>query len=363
MTRPVPLAAFLTFPSPTLCANETPKTFAEDAPASKSKLASGSPAPALKPEKWLKGDPVTSFETGKVYLIDCWATWCGPCLARISRMNDLHQRFKDQGLVVIGMNMMGDTEEKALAIVSTRSEKMSYRVAYDGKSRQVARDWLEAADIRGIPHAFLIREGNILWHGHPSGLNVDNLRIVMNGGKFAELPRSERLHLEETVVNYRKARLEILTFLRADEVSNALASIRQNEAALSKTDPADPFLLRGMAYSIRGDRQEAISHYQKAIMAANGDAGALFRVANGLMNYGRVRDHQLALQCAREAARKESSVFILQLLARAENAAGNTAAAISIMEKITMEDDNRIYRDKLVAIKGGDRTFQAAAQG
>ncbi|MFM7182295.1 MAG: TlpA disulfide reductase family protein, partial [Verrucomicrobiales bacterium] len=136
-------------------------------------LKIGVDAPALKLEKWLKGEAVTAFAKDKVYLVECWATWCGPCVAQIPHLNDLHHKFKDQGLIVIGVNVMGDPEEKAAAFVARKGDKMSYRVAYDGKSGDVEKHWLKAAGVRGIPHSFLVREGKVIWHGHPGELTEE----------------------------------------------------------------------------------------------------------------------------------------------------------------------------------------------
>ena len=89
---------------------------------------------------------------GKVVLLDFWATWCGPCVRTIPHLDALHKKYKDQGLVVIGINNERDhAKVKAFA-----KDRMSYIILLD------ADEQFTEYGIRGIPTAFYIdKEGKI----------------------------------------------------------------------------------------------------------------------------------------------------------------------------------------------------------
>jgi len=43
---------------------------------------------AVKAADWIQGEGPTAFEPGKVYVFECWATWCPPCIALIPHVNE-----------------------------------------------------------------------------------------------------------------------------------------------------------------------------------------------------------------------------------------------------------------------------------
>ena len=52
---------------------------------------------------------------GKPYILDFWATWCGPCKAASPSMQSIHKKYASKGLVVIGANMGETAKTKAEA--------------------------------------------------------------------------------------------------------------------------------------------------------------------------------------------------------------------------------------------------------
>lgn len=168
-------------------------------------LGVGSPAPKLEVASWLQGEPVTDFEAGKLYVVEGWATWCGPCIRGIPHLNELHTKFKDRGLVVIGVNVWdGASVEKVAAFVKSRKD-MTYRVAYDGgSSGPFANGWMRAAGVTGIPHSFVVQGGKIIWSGHPAQI-TDALVTAMLDGSFSPEKEAERVRRNASLEQRLKA--------------------------------------------------------------------------------------------------------------------------------------------------------------
>jgi thiol-disulfide isomerase/thioredoxin len=64
----------------------------------------GEVAPEISIVKWVEQAPVQiSGLRGRVVLLDFWATWCGPCLAAFPHLREWHEKYKDRGLVILGI--------------------------------------------------------------------------------------------------------------------------------------------------------------------------------------------------------------------------------------------------------------------
>jgi len=151
-------------------------------------LKVGDPAPATRPGTMLQGEAVKDFKKGEVYVFECWASWCGPCIAAIPHLNELHKQMGKKGVVITGVNVWESERDAASAqrakdFLKAQGDKMSYRVALGGKA--FIKDWLEAAEVNGIPHAFVVAEGKIAWTGHPAQLTAEMLGDILTGTPLA----------------------------------------------------------------------------------------------------------------------------------------------------------------------------------
>lgn len=136
----------------------------------------GDKPPSLSVDEWLKGEPVTSFENGKAYLVEFWGTWCGPCIENIPHLSELQKKYSSKDLVVIGIATHEfNGREKLDKFMKDRGDEMEYRVAYDA-DLTMERDWDTSGDNFRLPVCFLIdKNGNIAFVGHPADNELENL--------------------------------------------------------------------------------------------------------------------------------------------------------------------------------------------
>jgi thiol-disulfide isomerase/thioredoxin len=161
----------------------------------------GDPAPPLKVNEWVKGGPI-DLKDGKgktVYVIDFWATWCKPCNDGIPHLTEVQKKYKDKGVVVIGVTSQDDSQERVQKFVKQKGDKMGYAVAYEKRGEGVTeKAYMDAFKLEGIPTAFIIdKEGRIAWigQGYPmEGFDEALEQIV--AGKF-DLAKAKADFLEQ----------------------------------------------------------------------------------------------------------------------------------------------------------------------
>lgn len=156
-------------------------------------LTIGSKAPQLDVEHWFsdgngKYKPVKAFEEDKVYVVEFWATWCGPCIMTMPHLVNVQNRFADKNVQIISISDESlETVEEFLKQETRDNDGETYSKltsAYclttdpDGSSH---RDYMFAARQQGIPTSFIVgKTGQIEWIGHPAIID-ETLQQVVDG--------------------------------------------------------------------------------------------------------------------------------------------------------------------------------------
>jgi cytochrome c biogenesis protein CcmG/thiol:disulfide interchange protein DsbE len=78
---------------------------------------------------------------GKVLVVDFWASWCVPCRRSFPWMNEMHSRYEDDGLVIIGVNVDRQSEDAATFLAKYPAK---FDVVYDPEGALARKYGVEA---------------------------------------------------------------------------------------------------------------------------------------------------------------------------------------------------------------------------
>jgi thiol-disulfide isomerase/thioredoxin len=258
--------------------------------AQEKKLSVGDAAPGLDIEKWVKGSE-TTLEEGNVYVVEFWATWCGPCKKSIPHLSELQKRHSDDGMTIIGVS---SEEAKVVEkFVRAQGEKMAYTVAVD-RRESTKRAWMEAAKQNGIPCAFIVdRKGKIAFIGHPLDDEFEStLKQVLTGRFDAKLQKQADPVLTaarnaRTLKNWRSAMRYYDDVINLDPAVFASIALEKFQMILVDMD----------------DRQQAYDYARKLMdeVFAN-DAGALQMLVEKVVTDPKIEESKRNTEFALEAA-------------------------------------------------------------
>lgn len=318
-------------------------------------LKVGDPAPKLFVSKWLNGDPVQSLEKDKIYVLECWATWCGPCRASIPHVSEMNTKFKDKGVVIIGMNVWERNVSGVEPFVKKMGEKMNYRVAMDEAPGKTADAWLKAAGKSGIPCAFVVdKEGRIAWIGHPMNGMARVIEQLVAGTfdpkKEAEMA-AKRQDLQK---RFREA-------AQANDTDKMLTLA--DEALVADPDAAPQIGIMKFQLLLMKKRDYPTAYALATKLSENelkDNAETLNQLAWTILDGKDVekRDFDVALKLALRADEltKHENPAVLDTLARAYAEKGQAAKAVETqklaIEKVKGEEDKAKYLESLKKYEG-----------
>ena len=110
--------------------------------------------------KATSGDPIKLANySGKVLLVNLWATWCGPCRTETPELVKLHKEFQSRGVEMIGLSTEDPDASAQTVIDFVREYEVDYQIGW--AKREVAQTLMQGRT--SIPQSFVIaRDGRIL---------------------------------------------------------------------------------------------------------------------------------------------------------------------------------------------------------
>lgn len=291
-------------------------------------LKVGDKAPPVEIPDWVKGEQVTGFEKGKVYVVEFWATWCPPCIESIPHLSKLQAQFKDQGVEIIGVTRPDarNTRDAVERFVKKQGDKMAYRVAFDTNGTTYER-YMVAARQGGIPTAFIVdRKGSLAWIGHPMAMDKP-LELIARGTWDA------KKYAKGSVIQQ-----QVQQHLRAGEFDAALEQLDTLIRDYPEMFGDDARLLKFQVLLYVGKADEAMKLGRELVDGPFRDNPAMLNlIAWGIATTpGEGRDLDLALKSAMRAvelAEGNEKADSLDTLARVYFERGDLDKAIQTQQK------------------------------
>lgn len=325
------------------------------------------------PEVWLQGAPVKEWEKDKVYIFEFWATWCGPCLAAMPHMEQLHQAFKDNPrMQIIGVNVMDRKTPEALKeFIKNRPTPLNYTMAVDVDGKKTREKWLEPLKVNGIPHAFAVKNGRLIWRGHPSQLSEKTMQAMLKPDfSAASLPGEEREAGVREWQHYRETSQKVRELVEKDGKLGAQALLKQVQD--SGKFPQDQVIQLKMIPFLVLAEQDKFEEAQSVLNDVSREYPDDYRVqidiAGTLMEGKSVpagkMDAALVERCLNhciEISRKSNKEASLpwRMMAELRERQGNMKEALQDMEKaLSLTSISRAWT-KLQKLSGTTETFQS----
>ncbi|MCG8449473.1 MAG: redoxin family protein [Pirellulales bacterium] len=218
-------------------------------PEEEASLKVGDAAPSLQIAEWVKGKPVESFRPGKVYVVEFWATWCGPCINSMPHISKLQEVYGEE------VTFIGVTRESAEVVRTFLDKKASHDEATSGETWNdllrytLATDdehattisYRKAAQVKGIPVAFVVGpEGKIEWIDRPRYIDATLEKITQGTwDRQAGIEESIKRKKQEQVIQAIYS--EIRQARQDKDWELALSIVAEHEDKLPETFPIKKF--------------------------------------------------------------------------------------------------------------------------
>lgn len=346
--------------------------------ASAKDLGIGSKAPALDIEHWVQDGngffkPIREFEEGKVYVVEFWATWCGPCINSMPHLAELQNKYRGNGVQIISVSDESLDEVKDLLgkknddVGKTFAEiTAAYSLTTD-PDRSVYKDYMDAAKQQGIPTAFLVgKTGLVEWIGHP--VEMDQPLAAVIEGKWDREAYKEEMVAQQKMqesIQHLSMLASAGKFAEAIQLAEAQLKNATSEGAKQQwTEIRHSLKLSGGMLD-----DESIGYFRERLKSLKGDPYAIARFGYSLYSQAQqgadvkplLGDVIVAVEAETKNADPELKPLMFNTLAMLASESGDLKKAIASQQSAVDATDDERQKKRLTLML--DELKQKAAGG
>jgi thiol-disulfide isomerase/thioredoxin len=325
----------------------------------------GSKAPNLDIEHWMQDGngffkPVKEFAEGNVYVIEFWATWCGPCILSMPHLSELQNKYRGRGVQIVSISDETVDEVKQLLAQQNEQEGKSFAditSAYcltTDPDRSVYIDYMDASKQQGIPTAFIVgKSGLVEWIGHPMEMD-EPLEAVVTDAWDREAFKAELKEME--AFNEKMQEISQLAgqgnFKEAVQIADDQLALTKNEKLLEHWKSVrygiklaggmiDDELIafyNGQLDSMKGNPQE-MTQFAYSLYGAAQQGSDISKLVDGVL---------AALQAEIPEAEAEVQPIMHHTAALLQSVTGKLEAAIQSQQAAVDGSTNERQKQRLV---------------
>ena len=227
----------------------------------------GMKAPVLEAMDYVKGKPVDfKGEKDTIYVVEFWATWCGPCKQSIPVLTQLQKEYEDKKVRIIGIS--DEAKSKVTPFVDQMGSQMDYTVAVS-KGGATHKKYMGAFGSQGIPHAFIVNQDkHIVWEGHPlAGMKEVLDKVIAGDFDVATAKAHAKAQKEEQQKRMQEAQAINQYLGSAASGTEDMEALKKVEGIIEASND-NPTMLNQVAWIILTHPQIQKRNFDLALMAA-----------------------------------------------------------------------------------------------
>lgn len=310
----------------------------------------GSTVPFPEVAHWIKGSAPTAFEPGKTYVVEFWATWCGPCRSSMPHISKVQEQYASRGVTVLSISDEDETTVREFLAKPEWDEKTRYTLGTDPDA-STKDQYMKPAQQRGIPCSFIVKDGVVQWIGHPMSMDAP-LEAVVAG--TWDVPAAKKDFLAG--IAFSQAQRDLMAKMALARESGEWAPVLEALDSLIATGGDRSLPVRARKFEILvgpAAKPEAGYAFGREILASKPPAQILNQIAWYTLDDAnvKVRDVDFALEAAQAAvsASEGKDAAILDTLARAYWEKGDRSQAIDTQKRAVASATDGAMKESLEA--------------
>jgi len=266
------------------------------------------PAPKIDITHWVKGKQVEDFIEGQIYVVEFWATWCGPCIRSMPHLSDMQNEYREEGVTFISVS--NEPLQTVIEFLCKSDEegvlwfnKIDYTLTTD-PDKSVHKEYFSAAGQRGIPCAFIVgKNKTIQWIGHPMSREEPLEAVIADEWNAAEF----KTKFEDNLLQQKRAQTRGAALKKAEIKKDWETWLTLIDETIAESTGRQAWYYKNMKFeALLRDMNKPDQAYevaQQLIEESWDEANGLNSIAWFIVEEGNVhtRDFDLAMKAAVQA--------------------------------------------------------------